>query len=112
MHVAIDDPTRLAYVEVLTDEKASTAVGFLRRAIAFYAGYGVTVERVMTDNGSPLLSTSTPSPAASSGCATSHPPLPPQTNGKAERFIHTLQPTGPTARLPLKRRRTAALALA
>src|SRR5271167_4850191 len=51
VHVAIDDATRLAYVEVLTDEKAITAVGFLRRALSFYASHGVTVERVMTDNG-------------------------------------------------------------
>jgi transposase len=49
VHIAIDDATRLAYAEVLTDEKASTAVGFLRRALAFYASYGITVERVITD---------------------------------------------------------------
>ena len=56
MHVAIDDCTRLAYAEVLGDEKASTAIGFLRRAIEFYARHGITVERVMTDNGSPYRS--------------------------------------------------------
>ena len=49
MHVAIDDCTRLAYVEVLADEKAPTAVAFLRRAVAFFAAYGITVERLMTD---------------------------------------------------------------
>ncbi|UUY02999.1 helix-turn-helix domain-containing protein [Svornostia abyssi] len=49
VHVAIDDATRLAYAEVLPDEKAATAVGFLRRAIAFYARHGITVERVLTD---------------------------------------------------------------
>jgi transposase InsO family protein len=56
VHVAIDDATRLAYAEVLPDEKASTAIGFLRRACAFYASYGVTVERVMSDNGSAYVS--------------------------------------------------------
>src|ERR1700761_4848536 len=52
VHVCIDDATRLAYVEVLADEKASTAVGFLRRAVAHYASYGITVQRLITDNGS------------------------------------------------------------
>src|SRR5215207_1652969 len=52
VHVCVDDATRLAYVEVLADEKAGTAVAFLTRAIAFYARHGITVERVMTDNGS------------------------------------------------------------
>jgi transposase InsO family protein len=51
VHVAIDDATRLAYAEVLADEKAATAVAFLRRAVAFYARHGITVERVMSDNG-------------------------------------------------------------
>jgi integrase-like protein len=52
VHIAIDDATRLAYAEVLADEKASTAIAFLRRASAFYQRHGVTIERVMTDNGS------------------------------------------------------------
>src|SRR3954469_16838822 len=52
VHIAIDDATRLAYVEVLSDEKALTAIGFLRRALAHFASYGITVERLMTDNGS------------------------------------------------------------
>jgi hypothetical protein len=51
VHVCVDDATRLAYVEVLADEKATTAVGFLRRAVAFYAAHGIRVERVMSDNG-------------------------------------------------------------
>jgi len=51
VHVAIDDATRLAYAEVLADEKATSAVAFLRRALAFYAAHGIGVERVMTDNG-------------------------------------------------------------
>src|ERR1700728_462665 len=56
VHVAIDDHSRLAYAEVLTNEKGATAVGFLKRAVEFYAGYGVNVERVMTDNGPPYVS--------------------------------------------------------
>ena len=49
VHVCVDDHSRLAYAEVLADEKGPTAVGFLRRALKFFAGHGVTVERVMTD---------------------------------------------------------------
>jgi len=57
VHVAIDDCTRLAYVEVLPDEKATTAIAFLRRAVTFYRRYGITVERLITDNGSAYRST-------------------------------------------------------
>ena len=56
VHIAIDDYSRLAYAEVLDDEKAITATGFLRRAIEFFAAYGIRVERVMTDNGAPYVS--------------------------------------------------------
>jgi transposase len=49
VHIAIDDYSRLSYAEVLADEKATTAVGFLRRALAFFARYGIQVERVLTD---------------------------------------------------------------
>ena len=52
VHIAIDDCTRLAYTEVLSDEKASTAIAFLRRAIAFYERHGIHVEQLLTDNGS------------------------------------------------------------
>src|SRR5205823_3366348 len=52
VHIAIDDFSRLAYAEVLADEKATTAVGFLRRAVAFYARHGIRIERVLSDNGS------------------------------------------------------------
>ena len=52
VHVCVDDCTRLAYVEVLADEKAQTAIGFLGRAVAFYRSHGAKVERLMTDNGS------------------------------------------------------------
>src|SRR5215212_586837 len=57
VHIAIDDATRLAYAEVLCDEKAATAVGFLRRALRFFGRHGITVERVLTDNGSPYIAT-------------------------------------------------------
>jgi transposase len=56
VHIAIDDATRLAYAEVLGDEKATTAVGFLRRAVAFFGRRGIHAERVITDNGSPYRS--------------------------------------------------------
>jgi transposase InsO family protein len=91
VHVAIDDCTRLAYVEVLTDEKATTAVGFLRRAIAFYARRGITVERLITDNGSAYRSTVHAIACRTMGIRHLRTrPYRPQTNGKAERFIRTL----------------------
>ena len=91
VHVAIDDATRLAYVEVLADEKAVTATGFLRRAVAYYARHGVRVERVLTDNGSPYRSTihALACPQLSLRHLRTRP-YRPQTNGKAERFIRTM----------------------
>jgi hypothetical protein len=56
VHVCVDDATRLAYVEVLDNEQGVTAAGFLRRAVRFYAGYGITVQRVMSDNGACYVS--------------------------------------------------------
>src|SRR3712207_3442672 len=91
VHVAIDDATRLAYAEVLPDEKASSAVGFLRRAIAFYRRHGITVERVMTDNGSPYVSTMHALACRALGIRHLRTrPRRPQTNGKAERLIRTM----------------------
>jgi transposase InsO family protein len=91
VHVCVDDATRLAYVEVLTDEKAATAVGFLKRAIAFYGRHGVTVERVMTDNGPAYRSTVHAFACRALGiCHLRTRPYRPRTNGKAERFIRTL----------------------
>ena len=91
MHIAIDDATRLAYAEVLTDETARTAVGFLRRALRFFAGYGITVERVMTDNGSAYISTMHALACRALGVRHLRTrPRRPQTNGKAERFIRTM----------------------
>jgi transposase InsO family protein len=91
VHVAIDDATRLVYVEVLSDEKAATAVGFLRRAIAHYAAFGIRVERLMTDNGNAYRSAI--HALACKALAIKHlrtRPYRPRTNGKAERFIRTL----------------------
>jgi transposase InsO family protein len=91
VHIAIDDATRLAYVEVLGDEKAVTAVGFLRRAIKHFASYGITVERLLTDNGSPYRSTVHAIACRALGIRHLRTrPYRPQTNGKAERFIRTL----------------------
>jgi transposase InsO family protein len=91
VHVCVDDATRLAYVEVLPDEQASTAVGFLRRAIAFYSRHGISVERVMTDNGSAYRSTVHALACRLLGIRHLRTrPYRPRTNGKAERFIRTL----------------------
>jgi transposase InsO family protein len=83
--------TRLAYAEVLKDERASTTVAFLRRAIAFYRRHGITVEAVLTDNGPGYRS------ALHSLCCRTlgikhlrTRPRRPQTNGKAERLIRTM----------------------
>jgi transposase InsO family protein len=91
VHVAIDDATRLAYVEVLTDEKAITAVGFLRRAVAHFAAYGITVDRLITDNGNAYRSTIHAIACRALGIRHLRTrPYRPQTNGKAERFIRTM----------------------
>jgi transposase InsO family protein/transposase len=91
VHVAIDDCTRLAYVEVLDDEKPGTAIGFLRRAVTFYARHAITVERLMTDNGNPYRSTLHAIACRTLGVRHLRTrPYRPQTNGKAERFIRTL----------------------
>jgi transposase InsO family protein/transposase len=91
VHVCVDDATRLAYVEVLPDEKATTAIGFLKRALSFYRSHGITVERLMTDNGSAYRSTA--HALACRALGIKHIPTRPnrpQTNGKAERFIRTM----------------------
>jgi transposase InsO family protein/transposase len=91
VHVCIDDATRLAYVEVLADEKATTAVAFLRRAVKHYAAYGIDVERLITDNGSAYRSTIHAIACRTLGIRHLRTrPYRPQTNGKAERFIRTL----------------------
>jgi len=91
VHVCVDDATRIAYVEVLEDEKAVTAAGFLRRAVAHYGAHGIRVEQVMTDNGSAYVSI-----VHALACKTLRlkhlrtRPYRPRTNGKAERFIRTM----------------------
>jgi transposase InsO family protein/transposase-like protein len=91
VHVAIDDCTRLAYAEVLGDEKASTAIAFLGRAVAFYERHGITVERVMTDNGSAYRSAIHALACRALGIRHLRTrAYRPQTNGKAERFIRTM----------------------
>jgi transposase InsO family protein len=91
VHVCVDDATRLAYVEVLGDEKARTAIGFMRRAIAFYEAHGITVKRVMTDNGPAYLSAAHAIACRALGLRHIRTrPYRPQTNGKAERFIRTM----------------------
>jgi transposase InsO family protein len=91
VHVAVDDYSRLAYVEVLADETGATAIAFLKRAIAFFARYGIQVERIITDNGSAYRSVV--HALACSALGIRHlrtRPYRPQTNGKAERFIRTM----------------------
>ena len=91
VHVCVDDATRLAYVEVLEDEKATTAIGFLRRAICHYRAHGIRVLAVMTDNGSCYRATI--HALACKALRIKHlrtRPYRPQTNGKAERFIRTM----------------------
>jgi len=91
VHIAIDDCSRLAYAEVLPDEKATTAIGFLRRAFAFFERNGIKVERLLTDNGSAYRSTVHAIACRALGIRHLRTrPYRPQTNGKAERFIRTL----------------------
>jgi transposase InsO family protein len=91
VHVCIDDATRLAYVEVLADEKATTAIGFLRRALSFYGAHGIHVQRLMTDNGPAYVSLAHTLACRALGLRHLRTrPYRPRTNGKAERFIRTL----------------------
>jgi transposase len=91
VHIAIDDATRLAYAEVLLDEKATTAIGFLRRAVEFFQRHGMTVQELITDNGSAYVSTVHAIACRVLGIRHLRTrPRRPQTNGKAERFIRTM----------------------
>jgi transposase InsO family protein len=91
VHVAVDDHTRLAYVEVLPDQRGPACRAFLERAVAWYQARGIACHRILTDNGSGYLSR-----AFREGCAAlglrhrRTRPYTPRTNGKAERFIQTL----------------------
>jgi transposase InsO family protein len=91
VHIAIDDCTRLAYAEVLENEKATTVTGFLNRTVAFYARHGITVEQLLTDNGSGYRSAIHAIACRALGIRHLRTrAYRPQTNGKAERFIRTL----------------------
>jgi transposase InsO family protein len=111
VHVAIDDYTRLAYVEVLANERSDNTAGFLRRALIFFRRHGIRIQRVMTDNGPAYLSH-----VFAALCHTHQirhlrtRPYRPCTNGKAERFIQTLLREWAYSRpYTSSRRRTAAL---
>jgi transposase InsO family protein len=92
VHVAVDDATRLAYAEVLADEQGETAAAFLRRAGAWFASFGIEVERVISDNGACYRSDALALACRELGIRRHlfTRPYRPRTNGKAERFIQTL----------------------
>ena len=91
VHVAVDDASRLAYVEVLANQTAVTTIGFLTRAIAWFAEHDITVQEVMTDNGSPYVSQLWAAEMHHRGLVHIRTkPYRPRTNGKAERFIQTM----------------------
>jgi len=91
VHIAIDDCTRLAYAEVLSDERASTVVSFLARAVAFYERHGMVVQQLLTDNGGGYRSIVHAIACRTMGIRHLRTrAYRPQTNGKAERFIRTM----------------------
>jgi transposase InsO family protein len=91
IHSAVDDHSRLAYSEILTDEKAPTAVAFWQRAQAFFAAHGITVRRVLTDNGSCYRSRAWRHALAQAGIVHKRTrPYRPRTNGKVERYQRTM----------------------
>jgi transposase InsO family protein len=92
IHAAVDDRSRLAYAEILSDERKETACAFMTRAIGFFAERGITVERVLTDNGSCYRSREFSRTLSGVGVAHRRTrPYRPQTNGKVERFNLTLK---------------------
>ena len=92
LHIAVDDRSRIAYVEVHRDERKDTAAAFIQRAVGWFAEHGITVERVMTDNGSCYRSRTFRDVLVSSGIMHKRTrPYRPQTNGKVERFNLTLK---------------------
>jgi transposase InsO family protein len=91
LHVAIDDASRLAYTEILPDERKASAIAFLERALAWFMRHGVSVERIMTDNGSAYRSHDFRAACTSAGVRHLRTrPYTPRTNGKAERFLQTV----------------------
>ena len=90
VHVCIDDHSRIAFADIRPDEKKESAIASLKAAIAWYAGLGITVERVMTDNGSCYRSKAFNKICAALGLRHIYTkPYTPRTNGKAERFIQS-----------------------
>jgi transposase InsO family protein len=90
LHVAIDDHSRLAFTQMLPDQKAETTIGFLRDALDFYARHGIRVRALLTDNGSSYRSHQFRSTCGVLGIKHHRTrPYTPRTNGKAERFIQT-----------------------
>lgn len=91
VHTVIDDHSRVAYAEIHDDEKAETAIGVLRRAVSWFADHGVTVERVLSDNGSAYKSHAWRDACSDLGIRPKKTrPYRPQTNGKIERFHRTM----------------------
>lgn len=99
IHSAVDDRSRLAYSEVLNDEKVETAAAFWDRASAFFAAHGIQVQRVLTDNAIAYRhSVAFREAVIQSGAAQRFiRPHRPQTNGKVERFNRTCWRSGPTS---------------
>jgi transposase InsO family protein len=92
VHVCIDDASRIAFSRVMRDERKASAVAFLEAAVAYYASLGVTVERVMTDNGSCYLSRAFGQACKKLGLKhIKTKPYTPKTNGKAERIQTSLR---------------------
>jgi transposase InsO family protein len=90
-YVAIDDASRLSYVEILADERSEAACAFLANAVSWFSQQSVQIERVMTDNGSAFVSRAFEAQCTALGVRHKRiRPHRPQTNGKAERFIQTL----------------------
>jgi len=91
VHTVIDDHSRLAYAEIHDDEKAVTAIAVLRRAVSWFAARGVTVQRVLSDNGSAYRSRAWREACAEQAIVHKRTrPYRPQTNGKIERFHRTM----------------------
>jgi len=91
VHVCLDDCSRLAYAEMLSDEQSVTVAGFLRRAVAWFARRGIQAQRVLSDNGSAYRSRAWRDACAELGITPKRTrPYRPQTNGKIERFHRTM----------------------
>ena len=97
VHTVIDDHSRVAYAEICTDEKAATAIGVLQRAVAWFADHGVTVERVLSDNGLPTGPTPGATPAPSSTSPTNEPgPTGPRPTARSNASTAPWPTAGPT----------------